>query len=60
VGLCLTEDNFRQHPDYHIVTSFPGLGDITGARLLAEIGDDPKRFTGPPGSQSVRRRRAYL
>jgi hypothetical protein len=36
---------FAQHPDHHIITSFPGLADLTGARLLAEIGDDRTRFT---------------
>ncbi|GJF05577.1 IS110 family transposase [Pseudonocardia sp. D17] len=35
---------FGQHPDYAIITSFDGLGDLTGARVLAEIGDDPTRF----------------
>jgi transposase len=35
---------FRQHPDYEIITSFPGLADITGAILLAETGDDRNRF----------------
>ena len=35
---------FQQHPDYAIVTSFPGLADSTGARVLAEIGDDRARF----------------
>ncbi|WP_425005021.1 IS110 family transposase [Mycolicibacterium sp. S3B2] len=35
---------FRKHPDYAIITSFPGLGDSTGARVLAEIGDDRSRF----------------
>jgi transposase len=35
---------FTQHPDYEIITSFPGLGDLTGARVLAEIGDDRNRF----------------
>jgi transposase len=35
---------FRQHPDHAILTSFPGLADITGARVLAEIGDDRTRF----------------
>jgi hypothetical protein len=35
---------FRQHPDYTVITSFPGLADITGARVLAEIGDDRARF----------------
>jgi transposase len=36
---------FQQHPDHAIITSFPGLGDLTGARVLAEIGDDRARFT---------------
>lgn len=35
---------FRQHPDHAIVTSLPGLADVTGARVLAEIGDDRARF----------------
>jgi transposase len=35
---------FRQHPDYAIITSFPGLADSTAARVLAEIGDDRARF----------------
>ena len=35
---------FRQHPDYEIITSFPGLADITGAIVLAETGDDRNRF----------------
>jgi transposase len=35
---------FQLHPDYAVITSFPGLADSTGARLLAEIGDDRSRF----------------
>lgn len=35
---------FQTHPDYQIITSFPGLADSTGARVLAEIGDDRARF----------------
>ena len=35
---------FATHPDYQIITSFPGLADSTGARVLAEIGDDRTRF----------------
>ncbi|WP_433304583.1 IS110 family transposase [Actinoplanes sp. CA-030573] len=35
---------FRQHPDHTIFTSLPGLADVTGARVLAEIGDDRDRF----------------
>jgi transposase len=36
---------FEQHPDAKIITSLPGLGLLTGARVLAEIGDDRSRFT---------------
>src|SRR4051794_11213150 len=38
-------DAFSQHPDYEIITSFPGLADISGAIVLGEIGDDRARFT---------------
>lgn len=37
-------EEFRKHPDHAIITSFPGLADLTGARVLAEIGDDRNRF----------------
>ena len=37
-------EEFRKHPDYAVITSFPGLADLTGARVLAEIGDDRDRF----------------
>ena len=40
-----TAEAFAQHPDYQIITSFTGLGNMTGARVLAEIGDDRTRFT---------------
>ncbi len=43
LGLAAAE-LFERHPDYAIITSFPGLGDSTGARVLAEIGDDRGRF----------------
>jgi transposase len=36
---------FAQHPDAAILTSFPGLGTVLGARILGEIGDDRTRFT---------------
>jgi transposase len=36
---------FQTHPDHDIITSFPGLADLTGARVLAEIGDDRSRFS---------------
>jgi transposase len=35
---------FAKHPDHEIITSFPGLADISGAIVLAEVGDDPTRF----------------
>ncbi|MCP2331684.1 Transposase [Actinoalloteichus cyanogriseus DSM 43889] len=35
---------FRQHPDHAVITSFPGIGKLCGARLLAEIGDDRDCF----------------
>ncbi|TJY68953.1 IS110 family transposase [Arthrobacter sp. CAU 1506] len=38
------EELFGTHPDSEILTSFPGLGRIAGARILAEIGDDRTRF----------------
>jgi hypothetical protein len=35
---------FAQHPDAAIITSFPALGTVLGARILGEIGDDRTRF----------------
>jgi transposase len=42
-------ESFNQHPDAGIITSFPGLGPLTGARVLAETGDDRSRFTDAKG-----------
>ncbi|MEU3343374.1 IS110 family transposase, partial [Streptomyces sp. NPDC006668] len=42
-------ESFGAHPDAEIITSFPGLGSLTGARVLAEIGDDRSRFTDAKG-----------
>jgi transposase len=36
--------HFGQHPDAEIYLSQPGLGAILGARVLAEFGDDPRRY----------------
>ena len=36
--------HFDTHPDAEVITSLPGLGSLTGARVLAEIGDDRSRF----------------
>jgi transposase len=47
-----TEQAFNQHPDAEIITSLPGLGRLTGARVLAEIGDDRSRFADPRALKS--------
>src|SRR5512135_2009301 len=39
------EGHFGQHPDAEIYLSQPGMGAIVGARVLAEFGDDPHRYT---------------
>ncbi|MCX5103228.1 IS110 family transposase [Streptomyces sp. NBC_00053] len=39
-----TEEAFLAHPDTGVITSFPGLSVLSGARVLAEIGDDRERF----------------
>lgn len=57
---CVNADNlnesaaeaFRNHPDYAVITNFPGLGEATGARVLAEIGDDRGRFADARGLKS--------
>jgi transposase len=36
--------HFEQHPDAPIYLSQPGLGDVLGARVLGEFGDDPERY----------------
>lgn len=36
--------HFEQHPDTAIYRSLPGLGEILGARVLGEFGDDPERY----------------
>ena len=42
-------ESFNQHPDAGIITSFPGTGALTGARVLAETGDDRSRFKDAKG-----------
>jgi len=44
-----TAQHFAQHPDATIITSMPGLAELTGARVLAEIGDDRNRFADARG-----------
>lgn len=44
VETALTE-RFEQHPDAELILSLPGLGVVLGARVLAEFGDAPNRYT---------------
>ena len=44
---------FRRHPEAGIYLSQPGIGDITGARVLGEFGDAPGRYA------SARARKSY-
>jgi transposase len=41
--------HFEQHPDAAVIVSFPRLGNLTGGRVLAEIGDDRTRFADARG-----------
>jgi transposase len=43
---------FPAHPDAQIITSFPRVDPLTGARLLAEIGDDRDRLADPKALKS--------
>jgi transposase len=36
--------DFGEHPDVKIYRSQPGLGTVTGARVLGEFGDDSQRY----------------
>lgn len=40
---------FEQHPLAALLRSAPGLGPVLAARVLAEVGDDPDRFTSAAG-----------
>ena len=42
-------EEFNQHPLAPVLRSAPGLGPILAARVLAEVGDDPTRFTTAAG-----------
>ncbi|CAM3359200.1 IS110 family transposase [Mycobacteroides abscessus] len=35
------------HPDTHIFTSFPGIGPVTAAVLISEMGEERTRFPSP-------------
>ena len=40
---------FSEHDSAPVYLSFPGCGPLIGARLLAELGDDPARFATAAG-----------
>ena len=42
-------EEFNQHPLMPVLRSAPGLGPVLAARILAEAGDDPARFTTAAG-----------
>ncbi len=42
-------EEFTAHPMAATLRSAPGLGPVLAARILAEIGDDPHRFTSAAG-----------
>ena len=46
------ETHFSQHPDADILRSLPGLGVVTGARVLGEFGDDPNRYDTAKGRRN--------
>lgn len=45
-------EHFGQHPDADILRSLPGLGVVTGARVLGEFGDDPDRYDSAKGRKN--------
>lgn len=40
-------DRLAEHPDAAIFLSFPGMGEVTAAIMLAEMGEDRARFPNP-------------
>jgi transposase/transposase IS116/IS110/IS902 family protein len=38
------EEHSGRHPDAEIILSQPGMGQVLGARVLAEFGDGPRRY----------------
>ena len=43
---------FSRHPDAGLYLSQPGIGDITGARILGEYGDAPGRYASAKGRKN--------
>jgi transposase len=46
------EEHFGRHPDTEIYRSQPGMGAVLGARVLAEFGDDPRRYADGKGRRN--------
>jgi transposase len=44
---------FHKHPDHSVFASLPGTGDQLAPALLAQFGDDRKRFPAPHNVQSL-------
>ena len=47
------KDRLQQHPDYELFDSFPGVGDVTAARLIALFGDHRERYENVSAIQSI-------
>ncbi len=45
-------EHFGRHPAAEIYLSQPGLGEVLGARVLGEFGDDPSRFSDARGRKN--------
>jgi len=45
-------ERFERHPDAEILRSLPGLGLVLGARVLAELGDDPTPYADAKARKS--------
>lgn len=55
IQTALREKHLLAHPDAEIYLSMPGIGEITGARVLAEFGDDPHPLQLRQGPHELRR-----
>jgi hypothetical protein len=45
----MAKSHFSKHPDAKVYLSQPGLGVVLSARVLAEFGDDAKRYVDAYG-----------
>jgi len=51
-------ERFVEHPDAAIITSVPGLAELTGARILARHQRRPRPVRRRPRAQGLRRQRS--